>query len=100
MAAMGHSLRFDAPPVTSGLSRTETSTPGKCQEPTLEPWMHEVLNDSVQVHRIEGSASSQRASIFLRWSFGQPSLPQSFFVSQKVFGPPKRAQHAFESGNT
>jgi hypothetical protein len=26
-----------------------------------------------------------------RWSFGQPGLPQSFFVSQKVFGPPKRA---------
>ena len=43
--------------------------------------------------------SSQRASIFLRWSFGQPGLPQSFFVSQKVFGPP-RAQHGFESGNT
>ena len=28
----------------------------KCQEPTLEPWMHEVLNDSIQVHRIGASA--------------------------------------------
>jgi hypothetical protein len=36
---------------------------------------------------------------WLRWSFGQPGLPQSFFVSQKVFGPLKRAQHVFESGN-
>ena len=36
---------------------------------------------------------------WLRWSFGQPGSPQSFFVSQKV-GPPKRAQHVFESGNT
>ena len=43
---------------------------------------------------------SPRASTWLRWSFGQPGLPQSFFVSQKVFGPPKRAQHVFESGNT
>ena len=33
-------------------------------------------------------------------SFRQPGLPQSFFVSQKVFGPPKRAQHVSESGNT
>ena len=44
--------------------------------------------------------SSQRASIFLRWSFGQPGLPQSFFVSQEVFGTPKGPTHVFESGNT
>src|SRR6267378_1035917 len=43
--------------------------------------------------------SSQRASIFLRWSFGQPGLPQSFFVSREIVGPP-RAQHVFEIGNT
>jgi hypothetical protein len=44
--------------------------------------------------------SSQRASIFLRWSFGQPGSPQSFFfVSQKVFALP-RAPHVLESGNT
>ena len=36
----------------------------------------------------------------LRWSFGQPGSPQSFFVSQKVFGPPERTQHVFEGGNT
>jgi len=44
--------------------------------------------------------SSQRASIFLRWSFGQPGLPQSFFQSREVFGPPKRGEHVFEIGNT
>ena len=43
--------------------------------------------------------SSQRASIFLRWSFGQPGLPQSFFISREIVGPP-RAQHGFEIGNT
>jgi hypothetical protein len=43
--------------------------------------------------------SSQRASIFLRWSFRQPGSPQSFFVSREAFGPP-RAQHVFEIGNS
>ena len=37
---------------------------------------------------------------WLRWSFGQPGLPQSFLQSREVFGPPIRAQHVFESGNT
>ena len=44
--------------------------------------------------------SPPRASIWLRWSFGQPGLPQSFFVSREVFGTPIRAHHVFESGNT
>jgi hypothetical protein len=35
----------------------------------------------------------------LRWSFGQPGLPQSFFISREIVGPP-RAQHGFKSGNT
>ena len=39
-------------------------------------------------------------SIWLRWSFGQPGLPQSFFQSREVFGAPIRAQQVFESGNT
>jgi hypothetical protein len=44
--------------------------------------------------------SSPRASTWLRWSFGQPGSPQSFFfVSQKVFALP-RAPHVLESGNT
>ncbi len=43
--------------------------------------------------------SSPRATTWLRWSFGQPGLPQSFFVSREVFGMPIRAQHVFESGN-
>jgi hypothetical protein len=44
--------------------------------------------------------SSSRASTSLRWSFGQPGSPQSFFfVSQKVFALP-RAPHVLESGNT
>ena len=34
-----------------------------------------------------------------RWSFGQPGLPQSFFISREVFGMPIRAQHVFEIGN-
>jgi hypothetical protein len=37
---------------------------------------------------------------WLRWSFGQPGLPQSLFVSRDIFGAPKRAQHVFESGKT
>ena len=37
---------------------------------------------------------------WLRWSFGQPGLPQSFFVSREVIGMPIRAQHVFEIGNT
>ena len=37
---------------------------------------------------------------WLLWSFGQPGLPQSFFVSKDIFGAPKRAQHVFKSGNT
>src|SRR4051812_29267255 len=38
-------------------------------------------------------------STWLRWSFGQPGLPQAFFVSREIVGPP-RAQHGFEIGNT
>jgi hypothetical protein len=49
--------------------------------------------------RAYSTISSQRESIFLRWSFGQPGLPQSFFVSRDAFGVP-RAQHVFEIGNT
>ena len=45
-------------------------------------------------------SSSPPASTWLRWSFGQPGLPQSFFISREVFGTPIRAQHVFESGNT
>jgi hypothetical protein len=37
---------------------------------------------------------------WLRWSFMQPGLPQSFFISREVFGTPIRAQHVFEIGNT
>ena len=37
---------------------------------------------------------------WLRWSFGQPSSPQPFFISRKVFGAPIRAKHVFEIGNT
>src|SRR6202790_1107928 len=44
-------------------------------------------------------SSSPRASTWLRWSFGQPGLPQSFFVSREVFGMPIRAHHVFEGGN-
>jgi hypothetical protein len=36
----------------------------------------------------------------LRWSFGQPGLPQSFFVSRKVFGTPIKAQQVFEIGKS
>src|SRR5438105_7531986 len=31
----------------------------------------------------------------LRWSFGQPGLPQSFFQSREVFSTPIRAQQVF-----
>ena len=41
---------------------------------------------------------SPRSITWLRWSFGQPGLPQSFFQSREVF-PPIRAQHLFETGN-
>ncbi len=55
------------------------------------------------VSAISGSrtirSSSPRASTRLRWSFGQPGLPQSFFVSQKVFALP-RARQVFEIGDT
>jgi len=34
------------------------------------------------------------------WSLGQPGLPQSFSVSRKIFGTPKRAHHVLESGNS
>ena len=27
---------------------------------------------------------------WLRWSFGQPGSPQSFFVSREVFGTPNK----------
>ena len=37
---------------------------------------------------------------WLGWSFGQPGLPQSFFVSREVFGTKIMAQHVFEIGNT
>jgi len=36
----------------------------------------------------------------LRWSFGQPGLPQSFFISREVFGMLIRTQQVFEIGNT
>jgi hypothetical protein len=42
---------------------------------------------------------SPRASTWLRWSFGQPGLPQSFFQSREVFALP-RAHQVFEIGNT
>jgi hypothetical protein len=48
-------------------------------------------------HSINSSRQGDHLAVM---SFGQPGLPQSFFVSQKVFGPPKRPQHVFESGNT
>ena len=31
----------------------------------------------------------------LRWSFGQPGLPQSFFESREIFGTPIRAHYVF-----
>src|SRR5882757_10702847 len=34
------------------------------------------------------------------WSLGQPGLPQSFSVSRKIFGTPKRSHHVLEIGNT
>jgi len=34
------------------------------------------------------------------WSLGQPGLPQSFSVSRKIFGTPKRAHHVLEIGNS
>jgi hypothetical protein len=46
------------------------------------------------------SATVTRASTWLRWLFGQPGLPQSFFQSREVFGTPIRAPHVLESGNT
>jgi hypothetical protein len=36
---------------------------------------------------------------WLRSSFGQPGLPQSFFMLREIVGPP-RAYQVFESGNT
>src|SRR6266403_2083673 len=36
---------------------------------------------------------------WLRWSFGQPGSPQSFFISREIFGTSKRAHHVFEGGN-
>jgi hypothetical protein len=36
-----------------------------------------------------------RASTQLRWSFGQPGLPQSFFESREIFGTPIRAHYVF-----
>ena len=65
-------------------------------------WRH-CVSRSTKLGRyafLRPSTSAPGASTWLRWSFGQPGLPQSFFVSQKVFGLPKRAQHVFESGNT
>jgi hypothetical protein len=32
---------------------------------------------------------------WLRWSFGQPGSPQSFFQSREVFGTPIRAHYVF-----
>src|SRR5260370_35525990 len=46
------------------------------------------------------STRRDRATTWLRWSFGQPGLPQSFLVSREVFGMPIRANHVFETGNT
>ena len=54
-------------------------------------------NNGSRAHSI---TSSQTGEHWLRWSFGQPGLPQSFFVSREVFGTPIRAQHVFEIGNT
>src|SRR5206468_3855696 len=45
--------------------------------------------------RTHSTTSSQRASIFLRWSLGQPGSPQSFFISREVFGAPIRAHYFF-----
>ncbi len=46
------------------------------------------------------STRRDRATTWLRWSFGQPGSPQSFFKSREVFGMPIRANHVFETGNT
>ena len=41
--------------------------------------------------------SSPRASTWMRLSFRQPGLPQSFCVSRKIFGMLLRAQHVLET---
>jgi hypothetical protein len=46
------------------------------------------------------SITSLPRATWLRWSFGQPGLPQSFFQSRDVFGAPNRGQHVFKIGNT
>jgi hypothetical protein len=70
------------------------------------PACHGLNAGSVQCRRCAISASrshsitwSARAINWLRRSFGQPGLPQSFFISREIVGPP-RAQHGFEIGNT
>ena len=51
----------------------------------------------MQRHKIRAYSiiSSQRASIFLRWLFGQPGFPQSLLVSRQVFGTGFGGEGAF-----
>jgi hypothetical protein len=44
--------------------------------------------------------SSRQGDHLAVTSFGQPGFPQSFSVSRKIFGTPKRAHHVLEIGNT
>ena len=60
--------------------------------PQLRTWPCTALTDGMFQQRKCACISSQRTSIFLRWSFWQPGLPQSFLVSREVFGMPIRPQ--------
>jgi hypothetical protein len=40
----------------SGHRATESACPFRAKNRHWRPWMHEVLNDTIQVHRIGGSA--------------------------------------------
>ena len=55
------------------------------------------INNGSRTYSINSPATGRA---WLLWSFGQPGLPQSFFVSREVLGTAIRAQHVLESGNT
>src|SRR6516162_4527137 len=62
--------------------------------PTI-PASENLHKNGSRAHSILVSTGEHR----LRWSFGQPGLPQCFFESREIFGTPIRGQ-VLEHGNT
>ena len=88
MSGLGQSRRFDCVPPTSALPLSTD---------IVRSARHVQLCQQRKSRLFDHFVANGRA--LLRWSFGQPGLPQSFFVSREIFGPP-RAHHVFKSGNT